>query len=145
MREGARQAGRDFAEIEIMAAAAAWISDDLIEAREGVRWFPALVSNHVVDMIAKYGAENLPPALTGYVRDRSGYDYLHHCEVDSSNRNFVSDEVVDRFCIVGPAAAHRDKLAQLASLGVTQFNLYLMNGDEEHELDEYAKEIPPRL
>jgi alkanesulfonate monooxygenase SsuD/methylene tetrahydromethanopterin reductase-like flavin-dependent oxidoreductase (luciferase family) len=96
-------------------------------------------------MIAKYGTDNLPPALTAYVRDRSGYDYLHHCEVDSSNRNFVSDEVVDRFCIVGPAAAHQDKLAELASLGVTQFNLYLMNGDEEDELDHYARKVLPRL
>jgi len=105
VREGAREAGREFAKLEIMAAAAAWISEDLGEARDRVRWFPALVSNHVVDMIAKYGAENLPPALTAYVRDRTGYDYLHHCEVDSSNRNFVSDEMVDRFCVVGPAAA----------------------------------------
>jgi hypothetical protein len=110
-----------------------------------VRWFPALVSNHVMDMIAKYGTENLPPALTAYVRDRPGYDYLQHCEVGSSNRNFVSDEVVDRFRLVGPAAAHRDKLAELAGLGVTQFNLYLMNGDEEHQLDDYAREVLPRL
>jgi alkanesulfonate monooxygenase SsuD/methylene tetrahydromethanopterin reductase-like flavin-dependent oxidoreductase (luciferase family) len=116
VREGARQAGRDFAKLEILAAAAAWIPDDLSAARDRVRWFPALVFNHVIDMIAKYGTENLPPALTAYVRDRPGYDYLQHCEVDSSNRNFVSDEVVDRFCLVGPAAAHRDKLAELASL-----------------------------
>jgi probable F420-dependent oxidoreductase len=145
VREGAREAGREFAKLEIMAAAAAWISDDLGEARDRVRWFPALVSNHVVDMIAKYGADNLPPSLTAYVSDRSSYDYLHHCELDSSNRDFVSDEVVDRFCIVGPATAHRDKLAELASLGVTQFNLYLMNGDEEYELNQYAREILPRL
>ncbi len=87
----------------------------------------------------------MPPALTAYVRDRPGYDYLHHCEVDSSNRNFVSDEVVDRFWLLGPAAAHRDKLAELTSLGVTQFNLYLMNGGEEHQLDDYAREVLPRL
>ena len=86
----------------------------------------------------------MPPALTAYVRDRPGYDYLHHCEVDSSNRNFVSDEVVDRFWLLGPAAAHRDKLAELTSLGVTQFNLYLMNGGEEHQLDDYAREVLPR-
>ena len=61
------------------------------------------------------------------------------------DRLFVSDEVVDRFCLVGPAAEHRDKLAELASLGVTQFNLYLMNGDEEHQLDDYATEVLPRF
>ncbi|MGA7763965.1 MAG: hypothetical protein WCA59_19645 [Candidatus Binataceae bacterium] len=61
------------------------------------------------------------------------------------DRLFVSDEVVDRFCLVGPATAHRDKLAEFASLGVTQFNLYLMNGDEEHQLDDYAREVLPRF
>jgi hypothetical protein len=29
-----------------------------------------LVSNHVVDMIAKYGTDNLARALTAYVRAR---------------------------------------------------------------------------
>ena len=68
-----------------------------------MRWFPALVSNHVVDLVNKYPREQLPESLTGYVRDRQGYDYLHHAEVGSSNAGFVSDEVVDRFCVLGEA------------------------------------------
>src|SRR5580698_7765546 len=50
-------------------------------ARERVRWFPALVSNHVMDLIRQYKPEDLPPALTSYVQDRGKYDYQHHCEV----------------------------------------------------------------
>ena len=53
--------------------------------RERTRWFPALVSNHVVDLVNKYPREQLPESLTGYIRDREGYDYLHHAEVGSSN------------------------------------------------------------
>ena len=60
VREGAREAGRDPAKIEVMAAAPVWVSDDLAAARERVRWFPAMVSNHVVDLIAKYKPEELP-------------------------------------------------------------------------------------
>ena len=106
-----------------------------------MRWFPALVSNHVVDLIRQYKPEDLPPALTSYVQNRAGYDYLHHCEVESSNANFVSDEVVDRFCIVGSAQANREKLSKLADVGVTQFNIYLMCGEEEDTLEAYKKEV----
>ena len=134
---GAKAAGRDPKAIEVMAAAPVWVSDDVKVARERVRWFPALVSNHVVDLVSRYKPEELPPALTSYIRHREGYDYQHHCEVGSDNAEFVSDEVVDRFCVVGSAAAHIEKLHKLASVGVTQFNIYLMCGEEEQTLEAY--------
>jgi probable F420-dependent oxidoreductase len=143
VKKGAEAAGRDPRKIEIMSAAPVWISDDLEVGREHVRWFPALVSNHVVDLVSRYKPEELPPALTSYIRDRGEYDYLHHCEVDSSNRNFVSDEVTDRFCLLGPAEAHIEKIRRLARAGVTQFNIYLMCGDEEDTLEKYKKEVLP--
>ncbi len=145
VREGARQAGRDPKSIEVMSAAAVWVSADREEAREHVRWFPALVSNHVVDLVSRYKPEELPSRLTAYIRDRSGYDYLHHCEVESSNANFVSDEVADRFAVVGTAEEHRKKLQELEEVGVTQFNIYLMSGDEEATLDAYARDILPHF
>jgi alkanesulfonate monooxygenase SsuD/methylene tetrahydromethanopterin reductase-like flavin-dependent oxidoreductase (luciferase family) len=143
VKEGARAAGRDASKIEVMAAAPVWISDDLNAARERVRWFPALVSNHVIDLIRQYKPEDLPPALTSFVQDRGHYDYQHHCEVDSSNANFVSDEVVDRFCLIGRADAQRKKLRELVDVGVTQFNIYLMCGDEEQSLDAFRREVLP--
>jgi probable F420-dependent oxidoreductase len=141
VKKGAEAAGRDFRGIEVMAAAPVWVSDDLKVARDRVRWFPALVSNHVVDLISRYKPEDLPPALTSFVRNRGGYDYQQHCEVESSNSKFVTDEVVDRFCLVGPAVAHREKLRKLAGVGVTQFNIYLMCGEEEGTLETYRREI----
>jgi len=143
VKKGAEAVGRDPKKIEIMAAAPVWISDDVKVGRERVRWFPALVSNHVVDLVSRYKPEELPPALTSYIRDRGQYDYLHHCEVDSSNRNFVSDEVTDRFCLLGPAEAHIEKIRALARAGVTQFNIYLMCGDEEDTLEKYKKDVLP--
>jgi probable F420-dependent oxidoreductase len=143
VKKGAEAVGRDPRKIEIMSAAPVWISDDLKVGRERVRWFPALVSNHVVDLVSKYKPEELPPALTSYIRNRGQYDYLHHCEVDSSNAEFVSDEVTDRFCLLGPAAAHIKKLRALARAGVTQFNIYLMCGDEEDTLEKYKREVLP--
>jgi probable F420-dependent oxidoreductase len=145
VREGAKEAGRDFSKIEVMSAAPVWASSDLKTAREHVRWFPALVSNHVMDLISKYKPEELPPSLTSFVKDRGKYDYHHHCEVGSDNADFVSDEVVDRFCLIGPVEEHRKKLDRLRSVGVTQFNIYPMSGDEEATLDTYGREVLPRF
>jgi alkanesulfonate monooxygenase SsuD/methylene tetrahydromethanopterin reductase-like flavin-dependent oxidoreductase (luciferase family) len=145
VREGAIAAGRDPASIQVMAAAPVWVSDDLPNARDHVRWFPALVSNHVMDLIRRYDPSELPPELTAYVQNRSGYDYHHHAEVGSDNARFVSDEIVDTFCIVGPASEHRRRLQELADLGVNQFNIYLMSGDEEDTLEVYEREILPTL
>src|SRR5207237_10172051 len=114
--EGASEAGGDLSKIRVMSATAVLLSEDKKTARERVRWFPALVSNHVVDLVSRYKPEDLPPELTAYIRDRRGYNYLHHSEVGSSNAEFVTDDVVDRFCIVGPAAAPIRKLQERQSL-----------------------------
>ncbi|MBK9313415.1 MAG: TIGR03842 family LLM class F420-dependent oxidoreductase [Acidobacteria bacterium] len=143
VREGAEEAGRDFSKIEVMSAAPVWVSDDLNLARDRVRWFPALVSNHVVDLVSRYKPEELPPELTAYISDRKGYDYLHHARVGSENAEFVSDEVVDRFCIVGPVEEHLRRLKELESIGVTQFNIYLMCGDEEQTVELYGEKVIP--
>jgi len=141
VRASATDAGRDPDTIEVMAAAPAYVSDDVAMARDRVRWFPALVSNHVVDLINKYPKDALPEALWKYVENREGYNYLHHAEVGSDNARFVSDETTDAFAIVGPVSAHRERLVQLREAGVTQFNIYLMNGEEEDCLDAYGRDI----
>ena len=144
VRTSAAEAGRDPNAVMVMAAAPAHVGD-LADGRDRTRWFPALVSNHVVDLVNKYPREDLPATLTQYVRDREGYDYLHHAEVGSSNASFVTDEIVDRFCLVGSAAQHIERLRALADAGVNQFNLYLMNGKEEEQLEIYGREIIPAL
>jgi probable F420-dependent oxidoreductase len=144
VREAAAAAGRDPSSIRIQAAAAAWIGPRDV-GRDRTRWFPALVSNHVVDLVNKYPRERLPESLTGYVTDREGYDYLHHAEVGSSNAAFVGDEVTDRMCVLGEADEHIAKLRELADAGVDQFNLYLMNGDEEEQLEAYGRDVLPAL
>ena len=144
VRASATEAGRDPNAVQVMAAAPAHVGD-LADARDRTRWFPALVANHVVDLVNKYPREDLPEELTSYVRDRAGYDYLHHAEVGSSNASFVTDEIVDRFCLVGSPDQHIARLRDLAGAGVDQFNLYLMNGNEEEQLEIYGRDIIPAL
>lgn len=133
--------GRGARAVLIMAAAPSYVGD-VATARDRVRWFPALVGNHVVDLVNKYEGD-LPDALTRYVRGRKGYDYRHHAEVGSSNAEFVTDDIVDRFALVGPVEAQVARLLELRDAGVDQFNLYLMNGDEAEQLEIFGREVIP--
>ncbi len=144
LREAEKAAGREPGSVKVQAAAPAHVGPRAL-GRERTRWFPALVSNHVVDLVNKYPREELPESLTGYITDRAGYDYHHHAEVGSSNAAFVGDEVTDRFCVLGEADEHVAKLRGLADAGVDQFNLYLMNGDEEAQLEAYGNDVIPAL
>jgi probable F420-dependent oxidoreductase len=143
LREGAEEAGRDPADIKVMAAAPAYLSDDLAHAREQVRWFPALVSNHVVDLIQRYHGAELPAGLTDYIAARERYDYAHHGRAGSDNAGFVTDEVVDRFCVIGTAEQVTQRLSHLADLGVDQFNVYAMVDDRQSLISGLGREVIP--
>lgn len=143
LHEGARAAGRDPKSIKVMSAAPTYISNDIAKARNQVRWFPALVSNHVMDLLSRYSADELPPELTSYVKNREGYDYHDHAEVGARHASFVSDEVVDRFCVIGTVEQCKERLRALQEVGVHQFNIYLMSGDEEETLKQYGRDIIP--
>ena len=70
-REAAAEAGRDPSELKCIVCAPSHITDDIADAREQVRWFPAMVSNHVMDLIERYGYELGDPARAHRVRARS--------------------------------------------------------------------------
>jgi probable F420-dependent oxidoreductase len=146
-RRAAEEAGRDPAELKFIVCAPSHISDDIAAAREQVRWFPAMVSNHVRDLIARYGADGsvVPRALTDYVPDETGYDYDEHSRVGAKHGTFVSDEICDRFCVLGTPEQACAKLAELEELGVDQFNIYLMTEGQERTLETYGTEVIPRL
>ena len=96
-------------------------------AREQVSWFPAMVSNHVMDLIEKYGWDSeIPAALTDFVKARKFYDYKDHGRVGAEHGEFVTDEICDRFCVLGTPEQAIEKLRELESVGVDQFNIYLM-------------------
>jgi probable F420-dependent oxidoreductase len=146
-RDAAEQAGRDPAQLKCIVCAPSHISDDIADAREQVRWFPAMVSNHVRDLIARYGADGsvVPRALTDYVPAETGYDYDEHSRVGARHGAFVSDKICDRFCVLGTPDQAVEKLRELESIGVDQFNIYLMTQGQEETLETYGREILPRL
>ena len=146
VRAAAEAAGRDPASIAICVAAPAYVGDDLVHAREQCRWFGGMVGNHVADLVRRYGADGeIPAALTDYIRAREGYDYAHHGRAGNPDTAFVPDEIVDRFCVLGPVDDHVARLHELRSLGVDQFNVYLMHDAQEATLDAYGAAVIPAL
>jgi probable F420-dependent oxidoreductase len=142
VRSAAAAAGRDPGGITICVAAPAYVGDDLAHQRDQLRWFGGMVGNHVADLVARYGDSGpVPRELTDYIRGREGYDYAHHGKAGNRSTDFVPDEIVDRFCLLGPASAHVDRLAELASLGVDQFAVYLMHDDREATLRAYGEHV----
>jgi probable F420-dependent oxidoreductase len=146
-RKSAEEAGRDPAELQCIVCAPSHISDDIASAREQVRWFPAMVSNHVQDLIERYGTDGsvVPKALTDYVQARKFYDYDEHSRVGAKHGEFVTDEICDRFCVLGTPEMATAKLKELESIGVDQFNIYLMTEGQEEVLAAYGGDVIPQF
>ncbi|MEU5545210.1 TIGR03842 family LLM class F420-dependent oxidoreductase [Streptomyces sioyaensis] len=145
VRQAAADAGRDPAEVTICVAAPAYVGDDLDHARAQCRWFGGMVGNHVADLVERYGEHSdlVPEELTEYIKAREGYDYAQHGRAGSPHADFVPDAVIDRFCLLGPVAAHRERLEQLRALGVDQFAVYAMHDAKESTIDAYGAELIP--
>ncbi len=145
VRAAAEAAGRDPAAITMCVAAPAYVSDDLGHARDQCRWFGGMVGNHVAEIVARYGADGaqVPQALTDYIAGRQGYDYSEHGRVGNTHTEFVPDEIVDRFCLIGPAQTQIARLDELAGLGVDQFALYLQHDAKDATLAAYGEQVIP--
>lgn len=144
--EARAAAGLPRENFRVMSAAPVWVGD-MGKAREQTRWFPAMVGNHVADLVERYGnaGGTVPQRLTEYIEGRKGYDYRHHADKDADHLGFIKDEIIDSFGILGPVEAHVEKLHELEANGVTQFNIYLMCGDEERMVEEYGKHVLPKF
>ncbi len=146
VRKAATEAGRDPDEITICVVAPAYVGDDIDHQRDQVRWFGGMVANHVSDLVDRYGdsGTGVPVALTDYIKAREGYDYSEHGRAGNSHTEFVPDEVIDRFCILGPPENHVTRLEELRDIGVDQFALYLMHDQNSETLEAYSDLVLPR-
>ena len=147
VRRAAEEAGRDPDSITICVVAPAYVGDDIAHQRDQVRWFGGMVGNHVADLVGRYGTDGtaVPQALTDYIEGRKGYDYSEHGRAGAEHTEFVPDEIIDRFCILGDEAAHIARLEELRDLGVDQFAIYLMHDQQDETLDAYGRHVMPAL
>jgi len=151
VRAAAEDAGRDPSSVRICVAAPAYVTDGsptaAAHARDQCRWFGGMVGNHVADLVGRYGEHSglIPESLTAYIKEREKYDYSHHGRAGNPDTAFVPDEIVDRFCVIGPPEAHVERLEQLRELGVDQFAVYAMHDAIEPTIDAYAERVIPSM
>jgi probable F420-dependent oxidoreductase len=150
VKDAAKAAGRDPDAVKICVAAPAYVTEDIAHARDQLRWFGGMVGNHVADIVDRYGDGGegggvVPQALTDYIKGRKGYDYNDHGQAGNTHTDFVPDEIIDRFCIIGPPEEQIRRLEELKSLGVDQFALYLQHDDKDHTLAEYGEKVIPAV
>jgi len=147
-----KAAGRDMSDFRVLSCAPVWVGDR-DKGYEQTKWFPALVGNHVADIVEKYGqgSDLVPDSLTTYIEDRKGanadegYNYKQHADKVSDNSHYVTPEITDSFCILGEPEEHVAKIKELEAAGVTQFSIYLTNGEEERLIAEYGEHVIPHF
>jgi probable F420-dependent oxidoreductase len=151
VRKAAAAVGRDPDAITMCVAAPAYITDGSRAGRDHAlgqcRWFGGMVGNHVADIVNRYGNEGsaVPTALTDYIAGRQGYDYNQHGRAGNVHTEFVPDEIVERFCLIGPAATHVERLKELAALGVGHFGLYLQHDAQDATLAAFGEQVIPAV
>jgi probable F420-dependent oxidoreductase len=151
VRAAAEAAGRDPASITICVAAPAYVTDGTPEGmqhgRDQCRWFGGMVGNHVADIVARYGADGaaVPKALSDYIAGRQGYDYNSHGKAGADHTDFVPDEIIDRFALIGPVEHQVQRLEQMKAMGVDQFALYLQHDAKDTTLTAYGERVIPAV
>jgi len=147
VRQAAERVGRDPAAVTVCVAAPAYVGDDMAHMREQCRWFGGMVGNHVADIVNRYGGEGsaVPQALTDYIAGREGYDYNAHGKAGNEHTAFVPDDVIDRFCLLGPPEHQVARLRELRDLGVDQFALYLQHDAKDATLAAYGAKVIPEV
>jgi probable F420-dependent oxidoreductase len=151
VREAAAGAGRDPRELTMCVAAPAYVTDGSAEHRahalDQCRWFGGMVGNHVQDIVNRYGTEGaaIPKSLSDYIAGREGYDYNEHGRAGNTHADFVPDEIVERFCLIGPPEDQIERLKELAAIGVDHFGLYLQHDAQDATLSAYGERVMPQV
>jgi probable F420-dependent oxidoreductase len=151
VRKAAADAGRDPSSVTICVAAPAYVTDGtdagLAHGRDQCRWFGGMVGNHVADIVKRYGTDGaaIPQALSDYIAGRKDYDYNQHGKAGNTHTDFVPDDVIDRFCLIGPVEHQVARLQELEGLGVDQFALYLQHDAKAETLAAYGDKVLPAV
>jgi probable F420-dependent oxidoreductase len=149
VRKAAADAGRNPDDLTMCVAAPAYVTDGTEQARshaiDQCRWFGGMVGNHVADIVKRYGTEGaaVPTKLTDYIAGREGYDYNEHGRAGNTHTEFVPDEIVERFCLIGPPQVQIERLKELASVGVDHFGLYLQHDAMDATLASFGTHVIP--
>ncbi len=152
VRQAAAAAGRDPDAVTMCIAAPAYITDGSesgplarVRAVPVVRRAWSETTSPTSSTATAARGQPCPSALTDYIAGRQGYDYNEHGRAGNTHADFVPDEIVDRFCLIGPPSSHVARLKQLADLGVGHFALYLQHDAQDATLATFGEQVIPAV
>jgi 5,10-methylenetetrahydromethanopterin reductase len=144
--EGAREAGRDPAAIQLVARINVCLHDDRRAARDVMR--PTIVRSLAAQRpdyftFATAGL-TVPPALAAHLE---GLSYAHDPRPFQEAAAHVPDEFVDAVTLAGPPDAVAAGVIRLARSGIGQFLLYPLSpeGRIETTIERFQREVMPRV
>lgn len=117
IRRGAEAVGRDYREIEIVCSAPTAIGDNrelaIDRARPLLAWFYALQPR----LLKMAGVAGVQQTALPFVYPDMNHP-VDHDEAMVQAKRYVTDEAVDKFCLVGSSEECIRRIHELASLGV---------------------------
>jgi 5,10-methylenetetrahydromethanopterin reductase len=148
LHEGAKEAGRDPAAVEVWWAPRLSIAENRERALQDIRASIASAGNHALR--SGLAGKHVPEALQDKIRRfHKEYDYFQHGDKSGKNVRLIdelglTDYLLERFAVAGAPADIVERIHSLARLGVT--NLWLSSpGDDPSSLDLMGQEVLPRL
>ena len=148
LHEGAREAKRNPAEIEVWWAPRLSIAETREQALRNVMASIASAGNHALR--AGLSGKHVPEQLKGNIqRFHQEYDYAQHGVKTGKNTQLVeqlglTEYFLDRFAVAGSPADIVERIRKLARMGLR--NLWMSSpGDGATPLDLMGTEVLPRL
>ncbi len=111
VRRGAERAGRDPAQLEVVSRFQTIVTDDVAGARSALR--------HMMGPYFATSVYNRFVAWCGFPDEAAAILAGWQAKDRGRNLGAVTDDLIDRLAIIGPAAHCRGRLAEFARAGVT--------------------------
>jgi 5,10-methylenetetrahydromethanopterin reductase len=148
LHQGAKEAGRNPAEVEVWWAPRLSIAENRAKALKDIRASVASAGNHALR--SGLAGKNVPERFQESIRRfHQEYDYSQHGDKTGKNARLIddlglTDYLLDRFAVAGTPSDIVDRIQSLARLGLK--NLWLSSpGDDPSSLDLMGQEVLPRL
>ena len=159
IHQGAEEAGRDPAEIDIWARNMAYIADTKEEARKEVSSYPTMYikmhqffSRDVPEIhdLRKRMEHREPGIVEELMSDSANaakaYNEYFHEHVDAPHAKLVTQRMIDAFHLTGPSEGIRQQIEELGNMGVTTISTVLFTiFDKIGMMRKFSEEIMPHF
>lgn len=140
---GALAAGRDPADVRLLARLACSVAEDREWARDQVGGYATVAAGTVFTSVP---AEVIPADLAEDIgRMKAAYDYLEHGSQEAKHRALITDRIVDAISISGTPEEAIPRFRELAAMGVDGFVTPFATDDPAASMRTLAEEVLPSV